>query len=101
MESIESEEFLFEQQAGCEACSRAATEDDLRCPLCRREDSTAIPLRGFDAITKELKGYPTTLTLYRCLLNVLVRLTKRGKLMCSYVWEVFIHCLRISNQTNG
>ena len=32
MESKESEEFLFEQQAGCEACFKAATEDDLRCP---------------------------------------------------------------------
>ena len=47
--------------------------------VCRREDTTAIPLRGFDAIIKKLKRYPTTLTLYRCLLNVLVKLTKKGK----------------------
>ena len=43
------------QLLGCDECFKAATEDDLRCPLCRREDTTAIPLRGFDAIIKELQ----------------------------------------------
>ena len=36
------------QLIGCHNCFMEATEPDLVCPLCRAQEVTCVPLKGFD-----------------------------------------------------